>query len=303
MFKPRFHSASRLFSRPLLRDHEFSPLHGYGSRRFFCGLFRKRHRARIPLVIAISASTIGIVGLVGLAVDRYGPQGLAPFKTPFETVKPHLKKVFSRKPVADPDEKAEQPSPLSLRGSNPDVKYSEADVEKARCHFQQMQERFKRARASGSPTEMREACFSVIPSFAGNDLLEALGPLTPWHPRSRSTGKGALFDMATETRVYRIMTSDGTLEGVFLAVNVDLDNKVSQGFDEAYEAFSNQLEVWRREGIFRIGGPSLSVLLAVQDRVVLIEYAPMLQELRLIGSFSWCDALDFEAFRLQGRGK
>ncbi|KAN0110665.1 hypothetical protein V8E51_007052 [Hyaloscypha variabilis] len=124
----------------------------------------------------------------------------------FETMKPHLQRIFFRTPHSDPVETIEPTPQPHAWDPNPGIN-SEDEAEyheqmpRERLHIREM---FKRARASGSQEELRRACFSVIP-FMGHesDELEVLGPLAPLPSNSRFTGKGAVFDMATETRVYR----------------------------------------------------------------------------------------------------
>ena len=305
MFKPCFQSTSRLLPRPLFKDPSLSPLHGYGTRRFFRGPFGKRHRARVPLVIAISACTIGIVGLVGLAVDKYGPQGLAPFTTPFETVKPHLQKIFSRNPDADQDQTLKLPSAASIWAGDRDRTLSEAELQQVLVERLHMREMFQRARSSGSQEELRKACFSVILFMTENGKqLEVIDPLAPLPPESRFAGEGALFDMATETRVYRQLQPDGTLQAVFLVVNADLDQPIGDvhGFDQFTEAFINQFEVWQRERHFQFGAKSfVPVVLVSRESVVLMRYAPMWKQISLDGYWDWSHETEEEIRLRQAR--
>ncbi|KAE9372512.1 hypothetical protein N431DRAFT_483289 [Stipitochalara longipes BDJ] len=281
MFKPPIHPASRLCSRPL-RDPNISPLRRYGSRRFFRSLERKAHRARIPLVIAISACTIGAVGLLGLAIDRYGPQGLAPFRTPFLIAKSHVQNVFSRKPDADLEEMIRLPPRPGDWDPYPDRPLSEAEIEQIYRDRQRMREMFKRARASGSQEEMRKACFSVIPHLTGNsNKLEELGPLAPLPSHRRSAGKGAPFDMAIESRLYRILKPDGSLAAVFLAINAELDSP-KDGFSYVFGGFINQFEIRRRDRSIRLHPQSfIPVILAIEERVILMQYAHVMKKFSL----------------------
>jgi hypothetical protein len=119
------------------------------------------------------------------------------------------------------------------------------------CKRLHIREMFKRARASGSEEELRRTCFSVIP-FMGHesDEFEVLGPLAPLPSKSRFTGKGAVFDMATETRVYRDLhlQPDAALAVVYVAFDADFDRlNRNAAFTRLTEAFINQMEIWKQE--------------------------------------------------------
>lgn len=144
MFSQGIISANRLLQRPLLRDFSLPSLPAVGSRRFFQKSTRgpRRFRIRIPLAITISVCTVGTVGVVGLAIDKFGLLGRNSWHISWERAKSHLQNVRSSKT----DEIVDDNSKLSTVDSPvSEPKLSDARLQEVQAERVHMRETFRRA--------------------------------------------------------------------------------------------------------------------------------------------------------------
>jgi hypothetical protein len=242
---------------------------------------------------------VGTVSAVGLAVDRFGPAGLRNvWRIPFQTAKAHLENHRSQKPGTDHSDERQLPSVWPR--SDSDRKRRHADQDEVIRERQHIREIFKRARASGSQDEMRQACFGVIPFLAGNSTeIEDLGPLAPLPRKSRFAGKTALFDRPKDTRILRALETDGTTSMLFIVVNADFEFEPPEDSKNALlqicEGFVNQFDIWERERTIRFKKHQLvPVVFALREHVIITNYVPMFKRFDPNGGFSWNDEVEGE---------